>query len=134
MTKDLEFTDGKKWYASWKVIEDAYRIDRANNPNSPKLKKITPEHINPTRKMRVKHATQVLSETMASNVIRMAEIQGKLCNSQNSSNRQAFFNTAMLVICLQNLLLSMVKRYGSTSMLESARERFFESSISCLTR
>lgn len=54
--------------ASWDVIKTAWLMDRKMNTIRPQLKKLTMEHImeNKIKKMRVKHATQVLSETVAS--------------------------------------------------------------------
>lgn len=54
--------------ASWDVIKKAWLIDRELNKIRPQLKKLTKEHIveHKIKKMRVKHATQVLSGTVAS--------------------------------------------------------------------
>lgn len=70
LTKDLISKDGKttKRIASWDVIKTAWIIDRKINTIRPQLQKITKEHIleEKIKKMRVKHATQVLSGTVAS--------------------------------------------------------------------
>ncbi|XP_011684313.1 PREDICTED: uncharacterized protein LOC105447804 [Wasmannia auropunctata] len=71
LTKDLIFNwkDNKPdKIASWDVIKTAWIIDRKINTIRPLLKKLTAEHIieDKIKKMRVKHATQVLSGTMAS--------------------------------------------------------------------
>lgn len=54
--------------ASWDIIKTAWLMDKTLHITRPHLKKITPEHIieNKINKMRVKHAVQVLSGTMAS--------------------------------------------------------------------
>lgn len=69
MTKYLVYTcNGRKMRVHiWEIIELAWLRDKALNPKDPRLKKITEEHIDTLKcpKMRVKHAAQVLSETMA---------------------------------------------------------------------
>lgn len=54
--------------ASWDVIKTAWLIDKKLNMIRPQLKKLTKDHIieNKIKKMRVKYATQVLSEIVAS--------------------------------------------------------------------
>lgn len=70
LTKYLEYEDEdgtKKETEIWEVIRNAWYIDRILNPGNPRLSKITQEHIEKGKipKMRVKYATQVLSNTMA---------------------------------------------------------------------
>ncbi|TGZ50609.1 Uncharacterized protein DBV15_11884 [Temnothorax longispinosus] len=68
LTKDLTINcdEKEKRITSWDVIKTAWIMDKKLNTIRPQLKKITKEHIeeDKIKKMRVKHATQVLSGTL----------------------------------------------------------------------
>lgn len=71
LTKLLEMNIGSKGprkFAYWSVVEKAFKIDQRSHGLHPKMKKLTEEHINPKKKkkVRVKHAVQVLSRSVAS--------------------------------------------------------------------
>lgn len=71
LTKDLAMTsinDIPTHIATWDTIKTAWIMDKRMNTIRPLLRKITKEHVieNKIKKMRVKHATQILSGTVAS--------------------------------------------------------------------
>ncbi|XP_036144606.1 uncharacterized protein LOC114255440 [Monomorium pharaonis] len=71
LTKDLAMkvrNNNVEKIASWNIIKTAWIMDKTLHVTRPHLRKITPEHIieSKIKKMRVKHAVQVLSGTMAS--------------------------------------------------------------------
>lgn len=68
---------------SWDIIKTAWIMDRKINTIRPQLKKITKEHIieNKIKKMRVKHATQILSGTVASCIETFARLK---CNNKTN--------------------------------------------------
>lgn len=71
--------------ASWKTIKTAWIMDRELNKIRPQLKKITTEHImeDKIKKMRVKHATQVLSGTVASYIETLTRSKCKYCYNKS---------------------------------------------------
>jgi len=83
LSKDLILDTSKKnvEIASWNVIKKAWLIDKKLNTIRPLLKKITIEHVMEEKinKMRVKHAAQVLSGTMASVIETLARCKCKYC-------------------------------------------------------
>lgn len=71
LTKDLAMkvtNNIAEEIASWDIIKTAWIMDKTLHVTRSHLKKITAEHImeNKIKKMRVKHAVQILSGTMAS--------------------------------------------------------------------
>lgn len=82
LTKDVEVkwsNDGPAQIASWDVIKTAWLIDKKLNTIRPTLTKLTKEHIieNKIKKMRVKHATQVLSGSVASCIETLTRLKCK---------------------------------------------------------
>lgn len=72
LSKDLcinknETSEKEKEYASWNDIIVVYEIDKYSTLQKRQMPKITDKHVYPLLilKMRVKHATQVLSGTVA---------------------------------------------------------------------
>ena len=65
--------------ASWDIIKSAWIMDKTLHITRPHLKKIIPEHIleHKIKKVRVKHAIQVLSCTMASVIETFTRAKGK---------------------------------------------------------
>ncbi|XP_076247801.1 uncharacterized protein LOC143187475 [Calliopsis andreniformis] len=76
LNKDLEInvTPGRKecerQFASWRIIEQAYNMDISGYVVRPMMKRLTNEHVVPEKipKMKVKYASQVFSETVASHI------------------------------------------------------------------
>lgn len=70
--------------ASWDIIKTAWQMDRTMNSIRPQLKKLTEEHIfeKKIKKMRVKHATQVLSGTVASYIETLARSKCKYSDNK----------------------------------------------------
>ncbi|XP_015122814.1 uncharacterized protein LOC107045168 [Diachasma alloeum] len=64
---DMTTVDRERKLVRWSVIEEAYKIDQMTNGFEPQMKKLTYKHIygDSKRKMRVKYAVQVLSNTVA---------------------------------------------------------------------
>jgi len=68
MTKDLMYdVDGIKKQAKWSHLVDLYNVDSLT-PDCKMLPRLTDQHIIPekVKKMKVKHATQVFSQRVAS--------------------------------------------------------------------
>lgn len=79
LNKNLEFDCGvnnnsTRKFASWKHIIDVYEIDVYGPQNRRFLKKLTDRHIysNKIKKMRVKNAIQVLSNSVSSRLEALA--------------------------------------------------------------
>lgn len=82
LTKDLEIncanTKKSRQFASWRTIELAYKIYTNVNTCNRVLTKITEEHVIPQKikKMRIKYATQIFSNTLAAYIGLISNIQG----------------------------------------------------------
>lgn len=82
VTKDLEInissTSKSRQFASWKTIELAYKIDTNINNFNHLLPKITEEHVIPKKikKMRVKNAVQIFSNTLSAYIRLLSQMQG----------------------------------------------------------
>lgn len=84
LTKDLEInvsrTSTNRQFASWKIIELSYKIDINGNSFNRMLPKITEEHVIPNKikKMKVKFATQIFSNTLAAYIDMFTRLQGRV--------------------------------------------------------
>lgn len=68
-----------KTFVSWTVIQKAHEIDMYSNTIRPQLPKLTLAHTDPAliKRMRVKHAVQVLSATVARYIDVLANMSGE---------------------------------------------------------
>lgn len=71
--------------ASWDVIKTAWIMDKKLNTIRPQLKKLTKEHVveNKVKKMRVKHATQIFSGTVAACIESLTRSKCKYFSNSN---------------------------------------------------
>jgi len=94
--------------ASWDVIKTAWLMDKNLNIIRPQLKKLTQEHIieNKIKKMRVKHATQVLSGTVASYIETLTNLK---CKYFLEKNNIKYYFIIILLFYNKKLMIKIIK-------------------------